>query len=64
MLYKNTMDKNTLATANSSWVDVRDVANGHVLAAKTPSAGGERFIVSYGKFYWQDIGTEVVTFAR
>ena len=35
-----------------------------MLAAKIPSAGGERFIVNYDKFYWQDIGTHNGCFAR
>ena len=30
-----------------------------MLAAKIPAAGGERFIVSFGKFYWQDIGKHI-----
>ena len=55
-LYKHSMDTQTLSTANNHWVDVRDVAKAHMLAAKTPGAGGERFIVNFGKFYWQDIG--------
>ncbi|KXN89087.1 NADPH-dependent methylglyoxal reductase GRE2 [Leucoagaricus sp. SymC.cos] len=38
----------------NSWVDVRDVALGHVLALQKPEAGGERLIVSAGAFVWQD----------
>lgn len=59
VLYKNTMDKEQLTTVNTHWVDVRDVAKAHMLAAKTPAAGGERFIVNHGKFYWQDIGNSI-----
>ncbi|VDC07315.1 unnamed protein product [Peniophora sp. CBMAI 1063] len=55
VLFKNIYDPEALATINNNWVDVRDVAKAHMLAAKIPAAGGERFIVSYGKFYWQDI---------
>ncbi|KAF8879126.1 hypothetical protein BD779DRAFT_1803440 [Infundibulicybe gibba] len=36
------------------WVDVRDVANVHVLALETPEAGGERIIICAGPSVWQD----------
>jgi len=38
----------------SAWVDVRDIADAHVLAIETEAAGGERIIVSAGEFVWQD----------
>ncbi|KAG2007029.1 D-lactaldehyde dehydrogenase [Coprinopsis cinerea AmutBmut pab1-1] len=38
----------------ASWVDVRDVAQGHVLALQKEAAGGERIILSEGSFVWQD----------
>lgn len=56
VLYKNSMETEELATHSNYWVDVRDVAKAHMLAAKTPAAGGERFIVNHGAFYWQDVG--------
>ncbi|KAJ7597563.1 D-lactaldehyde dehydrogenase [Mycena floridula] len=40
--------------SGNSWVDVRDLAEAHVLALEKESAGGERFIVSAGPFIWQD----------
>ncbi|TFY75822.1 hypothetical protein EWM64_g8190 [Hericium alpestre] len=42
-------------TDPSGWVDVRDVAEAHVLAAETPAAGGNRFIISGGSYHWQEI---------
>ena len=38
------------------WIDVRDLAEAHVLAIKKQEAGGERIIVSAGPFKWQDFG--------
>ena len=43
-----------LAPINCDWVDVRDVALGHVRTLEVPEAGGERFILSSGPFIWQD----------
>ncbi|KAK0199490.1 D-lactaldehyde dehydrogenase [Desarmillaria ectypa] len=43
-----------LATQGSSWIDVRDLAEGHVRALETPAAGDERIIISAGPFVWQD----------
>ncbi|KAI0051462.1 D-lactaldehyde dehydrogenase [Auriscalpium vulgare] len=40
---------------SSNWIDVRDVATAHVLAAQKPEAGGERLILNEGNFYWQDL---------
>ena len=37
------------------WVDVRDVALVHVLAAESPSAGGQRFFTTAGYFCNKDI---------
>ena len=34
-----------LATTGSSFVDVRDLANAHVLALRKEAAGGERILV-------------------
>ncbi|KAI0707581.1 NAD(P)-binding protein [Cerioporus squamosus] len=50
-----TYDKETLATLGSSFVDVRDLGMAHVLAIKTPEAGGERIIISHDVFKLQDI---------
>ncbi|CCM04248.1 uncharacterized protein FIBRA_06415 [Fibroporia radiculosa] len=43
-----------LATMGSVWVEVRDLADAHVLAIQKPEAGGERIIVSAPPFKWQD----------
>ncbi|KAH6901040.1 D-lactaldehyde dehydrogenase [Coprinopsis sp. MPI-PUGE-AT-0042] len=40
--------------ASRSWVDVRDLADGHVLALEKEAAGGERIIVVAGAFVWQE----------
>ncbi|OKL61381.1 hypothetical protein UA08_03127 [Talaromyces atroroseus] len=37
------------------WVDVRDVAEAHIKALETSTAGGERIIVTAGSWVWQDI---------
>ncbi|KAH9930002.1 uncharacterized protein B0H18DRAFT_1117073 [Fomitopsis serialis] len=36
------------------WVDVRDVAEAHVLAFQKEDAGGQRIIASEGSWKWQD----------
>lgn len=38
----------------SSWIDVRDVGQAHVLALEKADAGGKRFLLSGGTFVWQD----------
>ena len=40
----------------SSYVDVRDLALGHVLAVTKQEASGERIIISAGPWKWQDFG--------
>ena len=40
----------------SCWIDVRDLAEAHVLAIKKQEAGGERIIISGGPYKWQDFG--------
>jgi nucleoside-diphosphate-sugar epimerase len=34
----------------NAWVDVRDLAKAHVLAAQREEAGGERIVVAGGKY--------------
>ncbi|VDC00845.1 unnamed protein product [Peniophora sp. CBMAI 1063] len=48
-------DKETSFAASGGWIDVRDIALAHVLAAQTPGAGGERIIISAGDFVHQDL---------
>lgn len=44
-----------------SWVDVREVAVGHVRALQREEAGGERIITSSGPWNWQDFGVYLPT---
>ena len=46
--------EDTMFRPGSGWIDVRDIALAHVLAAQKPEAGGERIIISAGDFVWQD----------
>jgi len=46
--------KDFLTTQGSAWIDVRDVADAHVLALEKEAAGGERIIISAGSYVWQD----------
>lgn len=51
---RGVLDEKTLTTNSNCWIDVRDIALAHVLAAEKPAAGGERIIVCGGNFLWQD----------
>ncbi|TBU38649.1 NAD(P)-binding protein [Dichomitus squalens] len=51
---KGTKDNDALVTIGSSYVDVRDLAQGHLLAVTKQEASGERIIVSAGPWKWQD----------
>ncbi|KAJ8581220.1 NAD(P)-binding protein [Rhizopogon salebrosus TDB-379] len=42
-----------LASTGTCWIDVRDLANAHVLSLEKEGAGGERIIVSAGLWKWQ-----------
>jgi len=44
-----------LLTSSASYVDVRNVAEAHVQGFLHEKAGGERFILSVGPFYWQKL---------
>ncbi|KAH6904343.1 D-lactaldehyde dehydrogenase [Coprinopsis sp. MPI-PUGE-AT-0042] len=37
-----------------SWVDVRDLAEGHIVALEKEEAQGQRIVVSAGEFIWQE----------
>lgn len=43
-------------SSSSFWVDVRDVADAHVLALEKEAAGNERVIITAGPFVWQELG--------
>ncbi|KAG2007013.1 D-lactaldehyde dehydrogenase [Coprinopsis cinerea AmutBmut pab1-1] len=49
-----TISKSLPVSKGSSWVDVRDVAQAHVLALENEKAGGERIIVAEGPFVWKE----------
>lgn len=49
VLYKNSKSSGELVASVNSWVDVRDIAQAHVVALQKPKAGGERILVSVGK---------------
>ncbi|EKM56842.1 uncharacterized protein PHACADRAFT_254183 [Phanerochaete carnosa HHB-10118-sp] len=51
---KGTRTEEQLVSISSSWVDVRDLGLAHALALQKPEAGGERIIVSFGPWNWQD----------
>ena len=55
-LIKGDKDAATLSMLGGSWVDVRDLARAHVLAALKAEAGNDRFIVSAGPYFLQDFG--------
>jgi nucleoside-diphosphate-sugar epimerase len=48
-LYKNSKDDERVVASASSWVDVRDIAEAHVVALEKPEAGGERILFSTGR---------------
>ncbi|TFK23744.1 D-lactaldehyde dehydrogenase [Coprinopsis marcescibilis] len=50
----NTPTSKDALASGSSWVDVRNLADAHVLALEKEEAGGERTIISQGVFSWQD----------
>jgi len=51
---KSSKSNKTLSTAGSAWIDVRQIAEAHVLATQKEAAGGERIIISAGPFIWQE----------
>jgi len=53
-LYRNSKSEEEAVSSVSSWVDVRDIAEAHVVALEKPEAGEERIIFSTGSFVWQD----------
>jgi len=42
--------ENVLTGPGAAWIDVRDLAKAHVLAAQKAEAGGERIIISRGLY--------------
>jgi len=43
-----------LLATQASWIDVRDLAEAHVLASEKEAAGGERILICAGSYVWQD----------
>ncbi|KAI0056653.1 D-lactaldehyde dehydrogenase [Artomyces pyxidatus] len=54
-LYDTLVAGAMLNTNSNAWIDVRDLAQAHLLAGETAGASGERIIVSAGPFHWQEI---------
>ncbi|KAI0076363.1 NAD(P)-binding protein [Panus rudis PR-1116 ss-1] len=54
-ILKGAADNETLANFGGSWVDVRDVADAHVLSLQKEAAGGSRFLTNGGSFKLQDL---------
>lgn len=54
------LSNEALASASNCWIDVRDLAVAHVLAAEKEAAGGERMIVAAGCYWWQDFGAFIL----
>ncbi|KAI0674146.1 NAD(P)-binding protein [Trametes maxima] len=54
---KSKLDNDALATAGSSYVDVRDLAEAHALALTKPNVAGERIITSARPWKWQEFVT-------
>ena len=48
-LYRNSKSEQEAVSSVNSWVDVRDIAEAHVVALEKPEAGGERIIFSAGE---------------
>lgn len=48
-LYRNTKSDEEVVASVNAWVDVRDIAEAHVVALEKPEAGGERILFSAGK---------------
>jgi len=53
-IFKHAKTPEQVASFEGSWVDVRDVSQGHVKAIQVEEAGGHRFILTSGNFVWQD----------
>jgi len=53
-VFKHAKTPEQLASVEGSWVDVRDLSEGHVKAIQVEEAAGHRFILSSGNFVWQD----------
>lgn len=51
VLYKNTKKDEEAVVGANCWVDVRDVAEAHVVALEKSAAGGERILFSAGKLH-------------
>ncbi|KAI0674155.1 NAD(P)-binding protein [Trametes maxima] len=48
------LDNDAVVNLGAGWVDVRDIAQAHVLALLKSEAGGNRFIITPGAYKWQD----------
>jgi len=53
-IIKSTKSNEELIAHGHAWVDVRDISQAHILALQREEAAGMRFIISSGKWVWQD----------
>jgi len=54
IVFNGLPDPKELGTKGMAWIDVRDLAEVHLLAIKKPEAAGQRIIVASGHWKWQD----------
>ncbi|KAI0776384.1 NAD(P)-binding protein [Irpex lacteus] len=52
-VFTDQKSKEELTAPQGSWVDVRDIADAHVLALQKEEAAGQRIIIAEGSFTWQ-----------
>jgi hypothetical protein len=46
-------------SCRSAWVDVRNVAQGHLRATQVEEASGQRFLIHCDVFAWQEWGKNI-----
>jgi nucleoside-diphosphate-sugar epimerase len=54
MWYKAVIFGDQIDSSGNCWIDVRDLAEKHVKALQSESAGGERMVVTAGPFIWRN----------
>ena len=53
-VFAGQLTENDYLKSEARWIDVRDLANAHILAIEVEKAGGNRFICTAGEYVWQD----------
>lgn len=54
MVHADKLSDEQLLMGGTSYIDVRNLADAHVLALEKDAAAGKRIIISAGEFTWQD----------